>query len=107
MNHALKFLGLGDTTAYTTSWLMKEIYHKDNQHLNAVNRIRAEATELGFANRYLGYGDVPVCYKPKKKKTYFSIYLHYREEIAVRQCYVGRDLASQHRVSGWSNGSGR
>jgi hypothetical protein len=42
---------------------MKEIHHKDNQHLDAVKKIRAEAEELGFTSGYLGYGDVPVCQK--------------------------------------------
>jgi hypothetical protein len=50
----------GDTTAYSISWLMKEIHHKDNKHLDAVNKIRAEADELGFSSSYLGYGDTPV-----------------------------------------------
>lgn len=40
---------------------MKEIYHKENQHLDAANKIRAEARELGFPNGYLNYGDAPVC----------------------------------------------
>lgn len=40
---------------------MKEIHHKDNRHLDAANKIRAEAEELGFANTYLGYGHTPVC----------------------------------------------
>lgn len=53
----------GDTTAFSISWLMEEIHHQDNQHLDATNIIRAEAEELGFtaSNRsYLGYGDAPV-----------------------------------------------
>ncbi|OJJ45783.1 hypothetical protein ASPZODRAFT_167512 [Penicilliopsis zonata CBS 506.65] len=54
------FLTAGrDTTAYTTSWYMKEIHHKDNQHLDAANKIRAEADALGFSSSYLGYGDAP------------------------------------------------
>ncbi|BCS22059.1 uncharacterized protein APUU_30284A [Aspergillus puulaauensis] len=54
------FLSAGrDTTAYSTSWLMKEIHHVDNRHLDAVNRIRTEADELGFSSDYLGYGDAP------------------------------------------------
>lgn len=52
---------VGDTTAYSTSWLMKEIHHVDNRHLDAVNRIRTEADELGLSSNYLGYGDAPVC----------------------------------------------
>jgi hypothetical protein len=51
----------GDTTAFSMSWLMKEIHHKDNQHLDAENKIRAEAEELGFTNGYLDYGNAPVC----------------------------------------------
>ncbi|KAI1630411.1 cytochrome P450 [Exophiala viscosa] len=54
------FLSAGrDTTTYQTSWLMKEIHHKDNQHLDAANKIRAEAEQLGFTSAYLGYGDAP------------------------------------------------
>lgn len=51
----------GDTTAFTTSWLMKEIHHKDNQHLDAVHKIRSEAEKLGFSKDYLRYGDASVC----------------------------------------------
>jgi hypothetical protein len=40
---------------------MKEIHHKDNSHLDAPNKIRAEAKELGFTNGYLAYGDASVC----------------------------------------------
>lgn len=39
---------------------MKEIHHEDNKHLDAVNRILAEAEELGLANDFLKYGDAPV-----------------------------------------------
>lgn len=39
---------------------MKEIFHQDNQHLDAANKIRAEATELGFTDTFLGYTDTPV-----------------------------------------------
>ncbi|KAL3463137.1 cytochrome P450 [Aspergillus heterothallicus] len=54
------FLSAGrDTTAYSMSWLMKEIHHRDNHYLDAANKIRAEAEELGFADSYLGYGDAP------------------------------------------------
>ncbi|CAL5874542.1 uncharacterized protein PFLUO_LOCUS8838 [Penicillium psychrofluorescens] len=54
------FLSAGrDTTAFSLTWLMKEIYHKENQHLDAANKIRAEARELGFPNGYLNYGDAP------------------------------------------------
>ncbi|EXJ58620.1 hypothetical protein A1O7_06047 [Cladophialophora yegresii CBS 114405] len=48
-----------DTTAYSISWLMKEIHHQDNKHLDAAQKIRAEAKELGFTTGYLGYGDTP------------------------------------------------
>ncbi|KAL6819991.1 cytochrome P450 [Trichoderma camerunense] len=54
------FLSAGrDTTAYSISWLMKEIYHKDNKHLNTVKKIRSEAKELHFEDNYLGYEDAP------------------------------------------------
>ncbi|KAI3333326.1 cytochrome P450 [Ustulina deusta] len=54
------FLSAGrDTTAFSTSWLMKEILHKDNRHLDAVNKIRDEAEGLGLTNSYLTYGDAP------------------------------------------------
>ncbi|CAI7604828.1 unnamed protein product [Penicillium pancosmium] len=54
------FLSAGrDTTAYTISWLMKEIHHDDNKHLDALNKIRTEVEEHGFATRFLGYGDTP------------------------------------------------
>ncbi|KAJ5814857.1 hypothetical protein N7474_006634 [Penicillium riverlandense] len=60
LSHPLKALRhTGDTTAYSLTWLMKEIYHKDNQHLDAANKIRAEAEELGLTNGYLNYGDAP------------------------------------------------
>lgn len=39
---------------------MKEIHHRDNQHLDAANRIRAEAKENGFTGGFLNYGDPPV-----------------------------------------------
>lgn len=39
---------------------MKEIHHQDNKHLDAPNRIRAEAQSLGYASGYLRYGDAPV-----------------------------------------------
>ncbi|KAL6247438.1 hypothetical protein RBB50_005784 [Rhinocladiella similis] len=48
-----------DTTTYNTSWFIKEIHHKDNQHLNALSKIRAEVEELGFANGFLNYADAP------------------------------------------------
>ena len=39
---------------------MKEIHHKDNIHLDAARKIRAEAEEHGFMHEFLGYGDVSV-----------------------------------------------
>jgi hypothetical protein len=39
---------------------MKEIFHNDNQNLDAANKIRTEADDLGFADSYIGYGDVSV-----------------------------------------------
>jgi hypothetical protein len=51
----------GDTTAFSLSWLMKEIHHSDNAHLDAANKIRAEAASLDLSSDYLAYGDVPVC----------------------------------------------
>lgn len=39
---------------------MKEIHHEDNKHLDAANKIRAEASELGFTTDFLTYGDAPV-----------------------------------------------
>ena len=55
----------GDTTAFSLAWLMKEIHHKDNQHFDPVNKIRAEAEDLGFSKDFLAYGDAPV--RPKKE----------------------------------------
>jgi hypothetical protein len=40
---------------------MKEIHHSENEHLDAANKIRAEAGELGLTLGYLNYGDAPVC----------------------------------------------
>ena len=54
---------IGDTTAYSTSWLMKEIHHQDNKHLDAVYKIRTETEEIGCSTGYLGYQDTPVCHK--------------------------------------------
>lgn len=56
----LKYLP-GDTTAYSISWLTKEILHHDNRHLDAVEKIRKEAEQVGLADSYLSYEDVPVC----------------------------------------------
>ncbi|ETS79808.1 hypothetical protein PFICI_07337 [Pestalotiopsis fici W106-1] len=54
------FLSAGrDTTAYTISWLMKEILHSDNRHLNAVEKIRNEAEQSGLDNTFLTYEDAP------------------------------------------------
>ncbi|OQV04996.1 hypothetical protein CLAIMM_09800 [Cladophialophora immunda] len=54
------FLSAGrDTTTYNISWFMKEIHHKQNQHLYALNKIRAEAEDLGFTSGYLNYTDAP------------------------------------------------
>lgn len=54
------FLSAGrDTTAYSISWLMKEILHQDNQHLDAVEKIRKEAEQIGLADSYLSYEDAP------------------------------------------------
>lgn len=39
---------------------MKELHHQDNRHLDAPNKIRAEAAELGFIDGYLTYDDAPV-----------------------------------------------
>ncbi|KAI1856704.1 uncharacterized protein JN550_013698 [Neoarthrinium moseri] len=46
-----------DTTAYSTSWLMKEIFHDSNKSLNAVERIRTEAKELESTAAFLTYGN--------------------------------------------------
>jgi hypothetical protein len=51
---------LGDTTAYTISWLMKEIHHNDNKHLDCLEKVRAEVEDHGFATSFLGYSDTPV-----------------------------------------------
>jgi hypothetical protein len=51
---------IGDTTAYTISWLMKEILHSENRHLNAVEKIRIEAEQFGLNNTFLTYEDAPV-----------------------------------------------
>ncbi|EHK23127.1 uncharacterized protein TRIVIDRAFT_60068 [Trichoderma virens Gv29-8] len=54
------FLSAGrDTTAYGISWLMKEIYHQDNKHLDAIKKIRLEARELHVDGNYLTYEDAP------------------------------------------------
>jgi hypothetical protein len=60
-HHAdLASFSLGDTTAYSTSWLMKEIFHNDNRHLDAVHKIRSEATEVIAQGSYLEYADTQV-----------------------------------------------
>ncbi|KIW53737.1 hypothetical protein PV05_09283 [Exophiala xenobiotica] len=54
------FLSAGrDTTTYNTSWFMKEIHHRANQHLEALDKILAETEELGFTTGYLNYTDAP------------------------------------------------
>ena len=54
------FLSAGrDTTTYSLAWVFMEIHHSKNQHLDAVNKIRAEAEELGFTSDYLSYADAP------------------------------------------------
>jgi cytochrome P450 len=53
------FLSAGrDTTTYNTSWFMMEIYHKSNEHLDALNKIRTEVAEHGFTS-FLNYTDAP------------------------------------------------
>lgn len=52
---------LGDTTAFSMAWIMKEIFHRDNQHLDAANKIRVEMEKLGFTNEYLNFANAPVC----------------------------------------------
>jgi hypothetical protein len=39
---------------------MKEIFHKDNAHLEAPKKILAELEQHGFVTEYLGYSDAPV-----------------------------------------------
>ncbi|KAF9890080.1 hypothetical protein FE257_006241 [Aspergillus nanangensis] len=52
------FLSAGrDTTAFTITWFMKEIHHRENEHLDAAKKMRTEAQELGFTNNFLEYGD--------------------------------------------------
>lgn len=77
---------IGDTTAYTISWLMKEIHHKDNQHLSPVRRIRAEAAELGFDKAYLGYSDTSVRENGTPCRSRLAYLL---PETALRKCHVG------------------
>ncbi len=57
-------MNLGDTTTYNTSWFMKEIHHRANQHLEALDKILAETEELGFTTGYLNYTDAPVSHEP-------------------------------------------
>ena len=40
--------------------MMKEIHHKENRHLDAANKIRSEAKDLGIFEKYLEYADAPV-----------------------------------------------
>jgi hypothetical protein len=65
---------------------MKEIHHKDNQHLNPVSRIRDEAAELGFDKAFLGYSDTSVC---ENRTSYRSRPAYFRPETALRECHVG------------------
>ncbi|KAL1412260.1 hypothetical protein Q8F55_000003 [Vanrija albida] len=54
------FLSAGrDTTAFSTSWMMKEILHSDNAHLDATAKILQELEDEGFTSGYLGYTDAP------------------------------------------------
>jgi hypothetical protein len=62
---------------------MKEIHHKDNEHLDAVNKIRVEAEELGFTSGYLGYGDAPICQKIGYRSV---IVIHRADPVSVRKC---------------------
>jgi hypothetical protein len=39
---------------------MKEIMHSENRHLNAVEKIRDEAEQLGLDDTFLTYEDAPV-----------------------------------------------
>lgn len=56
------FLSAGrDTTTYNTSWMMMEIHHRHNSHLDALQKIRAETKELGVNQGHLSYSDAPVC----------------------------------------------
>jgi hypothetical protein len=72
------------------SWLMKEILHKDNQHLDAANKIRAEAEELGFTSGYLDFGNAPV---GQQLRTRLVIEVHCADqclkENAICECHVG------------------
>lgn len=72
------------------SWLMKEILHRDNQHLDAANKIRAEAEELGVTTDYLDFGNAPVRQQFLVK---LVIEVHCADEClqenAIRECYVG------------------
>ncbi|CAG9956541.1 unnamed protein product [Clonostachys rosea f. rosea IK726] len=46
-----------DTTTYSIAWLMKEIFHDDNKHLDAVSKIRVEASEIIADGGYLEYAN--------------------------------------------------
>jgi hypothetical protein len=81
---------LGDTTAFTLSWFMKEIHHKDNKHLDSANKIRAEAEELGFTSTFLGYGDAPVRqHRLGARVNQSDVLTRYLEENAICECHVG------------------
>jgi hypothetical protein len=58
--HELRRNLAGDTTAYTTAWMVKEMYHEDNLHLDAARKMRAELEEQGLNSGYLDYADAPV-----------------------------------------------
>lgn len=97
----------GDTTTYNTSWFMMEIHHKHNQHLDALNKIRAEAEDLGFTTGFLSYADAPVSSRSKRlESTIKTIRLIcYLTEVTIHKCDVGRVYSTQHCVSGRSVGS--
>lgn len=65
---------------------MKEVHHKDNQHLNPVSRMRAEAAELGFDNAYLGYSDTSVSKQQALCRSRLSYLIL---ETSLCQCHVG------------------
>lgn len=49
----------GDTTAYGTSWLMKEIHCSANKHFDPLGRIHAELLQQNIQG-FLTYGEAPV-----------------------------------------------
>lgn len=50
---------LGDTTAYGTSWLMKEIHCSANKHFEPLKRIHEELDAQGVRG-FLTYSEAPV-----------------------------------------------